>query len=84
LGCTHYPLLLPIIEKYVPKNVKILTQGAIVAESLYDYLNRHPEMDLMCSKTGKRSFFTTENPEKFNQNASLFLGSEVEAEYLDL
>jgi glutamate racemase len=84
LGCTHYPLLLPVIKKYVPENVKILTQGAIVAESLADYLNRRPEMDLMCSKTGKRNFFTTENPEKFNQNASLFLGSEVEAEYMDL
>jgi glutamate racemase len=84
LGCTHYPILLPIIEKYVPRNVKILTQGEIVAESLYDYLNRHPEMNLMCSKTGKHRFFTTENPEKFNQNASLFLGSKVEAEYLDL
>ena len=82
LGCTHYPLLLPIIEKYVPPNVKILTQGAIVAESLANYLMRHPEMDAKCSKTGKYRFFTTENPEKFNQTATLFLGREVKAEFV--
>ena len=84
LGCTHYPLLLPVIEKYVPENVKILTQGTIVAESLSNYLIRHPEMDTMCSKNGKCRFYTTENPEKFNQNATLFLGSEVEASHIDL
>jgi len=83
LGCTHYLLLLPVIEKYVPANVEILTQGAIVAESLCDYLIRHPEMDAKCSKTGTHTFFTTENPEKFNQAATIFLGREVEAEFIE-
>jgi glutamate racemase len=84
LGCTHYPLLLPVIEKYVPANVRILTQGAIVAESLADYLTRHPEMDVMCSKSGRYRYLTTENPDKFNQNASIFLDREVGAEYMEL
>jgi glutamate racemase len=84
LGCTHYPLLLHVIEKYVPKHVKILTQGTIVAESLSDYLTRHPEIDSICSKNGKRTFFTTENPEKFNENATMFLDSKVEAKHIEL
>ena len=83
LGCTHYPLLLPTIKKYVPENVRIITQGSIVAESLWDYLQRHHEMDMKCSKNRKHNFYTTENPEKFNQSASLFMGNDVMATHLD-
>lgn len=79
LGCTHYPLLLPVIKKFVPAGVTIISQGTIVAASLRDYLNRHPEMDAKCSKNSKQIYFTTENPEKFNHAASLFLGKQVEA-----
>ena len=84
LGCTHYPLLLPVIEKYVPKNVHILTSGAIVADSLADYLKRHPEIDEKCSKTKKRRYLTTEHPQKFNQAASLFLGEHVKVTRVEL
>jgi glutamate racemase len=84
LGCTHYPLLLPVIEKFVPPGVKIISQGSIVASSLRNYLTRHPEMDLKCSKTAKQEFYTTENPEKFNNAASLFMGKKVEAEHISL
>lgn len=79
LGCTHYPLLLPMIERFVPDGVSIVSQGAIVAASLRNYLLRHPEMDAMCSKSGMHKYFTTENPDKFNHAASLFLGKRVEA-----
>ncbi|MDR2928602.1 MAG: glutamate racemase [Cytophagaceae bacterium] len=82
LGCTHYPLLLPIIKKYLPSHVQTLEQGPIVAESLADYLKRHPEMNKKCSRNGICHFYTTENPQKFNQTASLFLNSEVEARQL--
>jgi len=84
LGCTHYPLLMPVIEKFVPSNVKILSQGNIVADSLAEYLIRHPEIDEKCSKSSRHDFFTTENPDKFNKSASLFLGYEVEAEGLEM
>ncbi|MCL2073884.1 MAG: glutamate racemase [Marinilabiliaceae bacterium] len=84
LGCTHYPLLLPVIEKNVEKNVQILTSGKIVTDSLSNYLERHPEIEIKCSKTGILKFFTTENPEKFNQTASLFLGRDVEGTKVEL
>ncbi len=77
LGCTHYPLLLPKINFFIPKNVKAVTQGRIVAESLKDYLLRHQYMNEACSKNGTLEFLTSENPEKFDSLASLFLSRPV-------
>ncbi len=79
LGCTHYPILLPKIRKAVDERIRILSQGNLVAESLADYLDRHPEMERMCSKGGSIEFLTSENPQRFNTLASLFMGFDVEA-----
>lgn len=77
LGCTHYPLLLPKIRAFTPPNVKILPQGGLVADSLKDYLQRHPDINRKCTTNGSRRFLTTETPSKFDSLATLFLGSEV-------
>lgn len=77
LGCTHYPLLLPKIRKYTPENVTILAQGEFVARSLENYLQRHTEIENEASKGGTVEFLTTENTDKFDSLASLFLGSDV-------
>jgi glutamate racemase len=84
LGCTHYPLLLPAITKFLPDNVTLLEQGPVVAQSLADYLNRHPEMDKKCSKMGSRRFLTTESVQNFEPRASMFLGSALSAEKVQL
>ncbi|GAA4417160.1 glutamate racemase [Nibrella viscosa] len=84
LACTHYPLLLPKIKEHIPNNITILSQGEIVADSLADYLHRHPEMDEQCSKGGQIRFFTTDSPEDFSRQASLFYGEPVQAEKLSL
>ncbi len=80
LGCTHYPLLINQIRKFVPEGIKILDQGQIVAEKLQDYLYRHPEIDSKLSKNGRIRFQTTETTENFNGKAALFMGRTVEAE----
>ncbi|MDE5794266.1 MAG: glutamate racemase [Muribaculaceae bacterium] len=72
LACTHYPLLIDKIRKYAPENVRILSQGNLVAESLKDYLHRHPEMECRLSKGGSVEFLTSENPDKFDSLASVF------------
>lgn len=72
LACTHYPLLLEKIKKYVPQNISIITQGKIVAKSLKDYLHRHPEMDIRCSKNSVYKFYTTEMTNVFSQRAKVF------------
>ena len=50
LGCTHYPLLMPKIRKFMPPQVRIIAQGDYVATSLQSYLERHPEIEAHCSK----------------------------------
>jgi glutamate racemase len=80
LGCTHYPLLMPVIKKYVPEGIQILEQGKVVSSSLVSYLFRHPEMDQRCSKSGKVNFYSTENIDVFEKNATLFIGREIKGE----
>lgn len=77
LGCTHYPLLYNKIRRYTPDNIKILIQGKIVAASLIDYLNRHPEIDRMITRGGSLELLTTEEPDKFSGLASVFMGKNV-------
>lgn len=84
LGCTHYPLLLDKIKQYAPKHVQVVPQGEIIAASLKDYLLRHPEMDLKCSKTGQRIFYTTDTAEIFDKHASEFFGQEIKSQHISL
>ena len=77
LACTHYPLLAGKIQKAAGNNIRIVSQGEIVAESLSDYLARHPEMERKLAKNGKRNFFTTDSTEDFDRHAAAFYGSEV-------
>ena len=82
LGCTHYPLLIDTIQKYVPEGIKILQQGEITAEKLLEYLNRHPEIEKRLSKNRILKFQTTESCENFNGKAALFMGQRVVAEHV--
>ncbi len=84
LGCTHYPILYDKIRAAMPDNVNIIPQGKLVADSLADYLQRHPEMERKCSKGGSLQFLTTESTSKFNQLAELFIGRPVKAERIQL
>ena len=84
LGCTHYPLLEDQIKLLLPETIKVVSQGEIVAKSLGDYLNRHPEMDAKCSKNGQRIFYTTDTPDIFDKHASEFFGKDVKSQHLAL
>lgn len=84
LACTHYPLLAKKIEQLLPKGVRLLSQGAIVASSLKDYLKRHPDMDQRLLKEGKQLFFTTDSAEEFNLHAGLFYGKAVQSQHIEL
>jgi len=84
LACTHYPLLKNKIERLLPEGITLLTQGQIVADSLADYLQRHPELESQCSKNGQRTFYTTDSTEDFDNHASIFFGQAVQSKHLDL
>jgi len=84
LACTHYPLLLPLIEQYTPPHIHILAQGDLVAKSLVDYFKRHPEVEQACSKGNSLKFFTTDDPLDFEQKANIFFGKPIKAEKLEV
>jgi glutamate racemase len=84
LGCTHYPLLIDSIRKYISSSVNIVDQGPVVAAKLEDYLNRHPEMKILCSTGGSVKYYTTENSDSFNQKASVFIDEKVRAETIHM
>ena len=84
LGCTHYPLLKEVIHQFLPDGVKLLEQGPVIADKLKDYLHRHPEIEIRCSKSGRRDYLTTESTGNFDQLAKLFLREEVQSQHVRL
>ncbi|WP_281644539.1 glutamate racemase [Bacteroides zoogleoformans] len=84
LGCTHFPLLLPKIQQYMPAGITTVTQGELVADSLKDYLSRHPEIDKKCTKGGRCVYRTTESEDKFTESASVFLNKSIKVERIEL
>jgi glutamate racemase len=82
LACTHYPLLTPIIQKFLPKGVRLVSQGEIVAKRTLDYLNRHPEIEIRLKKTGKTEFWTTDTVDFFEKGAFLFGERNISAKKL--
>lgn len=84
LGCTHYPLLMNSIVKNLPDGVRVVPQGMYVAESLRNYLNRHPKMDQMLTQKGTCQYFTTESEDRFKECAQIFLHEQVDATHVDL
>jgi glutamate racemase len=84
LACTHYPLLMDKINQLVTPGTRVIPQGEIVADSLVDYLHRHPEIEEKCSKDEKLSFFTTDWASDFDTKAAIFYGKPVRSSHLDL
>lgn len=84
LGCTHYPLLIDSIRRFVPEHVQILTQGDLVAASLEDYLHRHAEIEVKCSRGGESSYLTTEASKKFEDMAGVFCQRRISASQVKL
>lgn len=84
LACTHYPILQDQLRRLLPEHIEVLAQGKIVAESLADYLFRHPELADKCSKNGSVRYLTTESAKDFSEKASLLMNNEIQAEHLTL
>lgn len=84
LACTHYPLLMDKLTKYIPEGIRIVAQGQIVADSLEKYLSNHPEIEERITTGGARSFFTTDSEEDFNNHAAIFFGEKIQAKHLGL
>ncbi|MBU1019133.1 MAG: glutamate racemase [Patescibacteria group bacterium] len=77
LGCTHYPLMMEDFKKYMGKNVELIGDGELLAESLADYLERHPEIEKRLGREGKRVYMTTDDADKFKKMGQKFLGRDI-------
>lgn len=84
LACTHYPLLQDKIAQFLPEGITVVSQGRIVANSLADYLVRHPEIGSRCSRGGQRIFYTTDSTEDFDRHATIFFGQPLQSKHLEL
>lgn len=84
LGCTHYPLLLKKIEKYLPASIKVLSQSEIIGKSLKEYLTRHLEIERVCLKNASRIFFTSDDPVSFDNMAGIFFGTQVKSRHIEI
>ena len=84
LGCTHYPILYNKIRQYTPEHIKVITQGEYVGKSLVSYMERHPEMDVLCTKQGTCKFLTTESVEIFKGCASIFFNEDLQVRSISL
>lgn len=83
LACTHYPLLIKKIKQFLPANVQVISQGKIVAESLAEYLDRHPEIKEKCSKNSQLEFYTTDSTTDFDQHSEIFFGTKANSKHID-
>jgi glutamate racemase len=83
LACTHYPLIADEIGKVAGEGIRVLGQDEIVAESLEDYLIRHPEMEIRLTRKGSRSFYTTDSTDDFDRHAREFFGEEVFSRHVE-
>lgn len=77
LGCTHYPLMQEVFQEALGPEVAVYSQANLVAESLTDYLRRHP--DMLGPGTETR-FLTTGDPRKVSGHATRFLRREISFE----
>ena len=74
LGCTHYPLLEEVFQSALGAEVKVFSQATLVADSLKDYLTRHPDMD---GEGGVSKFITTGRPQQVSDRATQFLRRKI-------
>jgi glutamate racemase len=83
LGCTHYGILESLIKKY-SKGVQIISEGKIVAKKLKQYLIRHKEIEKKLSKNKNKSFFTSDQSQKFDTFGSRFFGQKISSKTIHL
>ena len=84
LGCTHYALIEDSIRKVVPAEIRVVSQGAIVAEKLADYLERHPEFGNSMDSSGAATFLTTDYSDRMKTLATRFYGAPIVLETIEI
>ena len=88
LGCTHYPLIRPLLQSLVPQNVRIVDSAESTAHAVRDLLSKgQPATSSESEKTHLPDikFFVTDSVEKFKRMGPSFLGRAIESvQHVDL
>ena len=88
LGCTHYPLLKPLLHRVVPQQVTLVDSAESVALAVLDFTNSDPTnagpaqptrspVSENARETSRVKFFVTDSVEKFKRFGKLFLGQPI-------
>lgn len=83
LGCTHFPLLRPLLHRLLSPTIKLISQDDIIPAKLADYLNRHPEHTALLSKQGTRRFLVSDISPAFSDTAAHIMNQTVPLELLE-
>ena len=78
LGCTHYPIIKDLFQKYLPKT-HIIAQDDLMGEKLINYLKRHTEIETKLSRGESRQFIVSKMSDSYNQVAQK-LFSQIQLE----
>lgn len=70
LGCTHYPLVEHLFRRHLPPFTRLLSQPQVVADSLEDYLTRHPHY--VGESIAPPVLLTTGDPSRVGATARIF------------
>jgi glutamate racemase len=81
LGCTHFPLVEHLFRRHLPAATRILSQPEVVADSLEDYLSRHPDYKGEAHNP-RLVLLTTGDPEEASERARVFAGDGLRFEHL--
>lgn len=76
LGCTHFPLLIPLLRTLIPPEIQLIDPGAETARYAAELLE---QMDLKnpSQKAGEHHFFVSDDVKNFVTSAHRFLGQEI-------
>jgi glutamate racemase len=81
LGCTHYPLIRPLLRRVVPTQVEIVDSAESTAARVYDLLGKVPQK----GQLGALRCYATDSVEKFRRLGEKFLGCAIETiELIDI
>ncbi len=75
LGCTHYPLLAPVLSKVMGDGVRLIDSASETAREVHELLRGK---DALSTGSGRKEFYVTDSPEKFREVGELFLGMPIE------
>ncbi len=84
LGCTHYPLLKPIIQHKIGKRVRVISSSTAVAEQIRGFISSSPEIDRKLSKNGQSEFYVSDLTPQFEKTAKSVIRQPIHLNHVSL